>query len=64
MKFDRGFISPYFINNHKTQKVIFEKPLILISEHKITNFNQILKFLEFALQKKRPLLIIAEDIES
>lgn len=64
MKFDRGFISPYFINNQKQQKVEFEKPLILISEHKITSFNQILKFLEFAVQKKRPLLIIADDVES
>ena len=64
MKFDRGYISPYFINNQKSQKVEFEKPLILISEHKITNFNQVLKFLEAAVQKKRPLLIIADDVES
>ncbi len=64
MKFDRGFISPYFINNQKSQKIEFEKPLILISEHKVTNFNQILKFLEAAMQKKRPLLIIADDVES
>lgn len=64
MKFDRGFISPYFINNQKGQRVEFEKPLILISEHKVTNFNQILKFLEAAMQKKRPLLIIADDVES
>lgn len=64
MKFDRGFISPYFINNQKSQKVEFEKPLILISEHKVSNFNQILKFLEVAMQKKRPLLIIADDVES
>ncbi len=64
MKFDRGYISPYFINNQKAQKIQFEKPLILISEHKITNFNQILKFLQVAVQKKRPLLIIADDVES
>jgi chaperonin GroEL len=64
MKFDRGFISPYFINNQKAQKVEFEKPLILISEHKVTSMNQILKFLEAAVQKKRSLLIIADDIES
>jgi chaperonin GroEL len=64
MKFDRGYISPYFINNQKAQKVEFEKPLILISEHKVSNFNQILKFVEAAVQKKRPLLIIADDVES
>jgi len=64
MKFDRGYISPYFINNHKDQKVEFEKPLILLSEHKVSNFNQILKFIEFAVQKKRPLLIVADDVES
>ena len=64
MKFDRGYISPYFINNQKAQKVEFEKPLILISEHQVSNFNQILKFVEAAVQKKRPLLIIADDVES
>ena len=64
MKFDRGYISPYFINNQKAQRVEFEKPLILISEHKVSNFNQILKFVEAAVQKKRPLLIIADDVES
>lgn len=64
MKFDRGYISPYFVNNQKSQKVEIENPLILISEHKITSFKQILKFLEYALEKKRPLFIIADDIES
>ncbi|HRI35297.1 MAG TPA: hypothetical protein PLD02_16225 [Saprospiraceae bacterium] len=49
MKFDRGYISPYFINNQKNQKVEFEKPLILLSEHKITSFKHILKYLEYAM---------------
>ena len=64
MKFDRGFISPYFINNQKSQKVEFEKPLLLLSEHKITSFKDILKYLEYAVEKKRPLIIIADDVES
>ena len=64
MKFDRGYISPYFVNNQKTQKVEFDKPLIFISEHKVTSFKHILKFLEYAVEKKRPLLIIADDVES
>lgn len=42
----------------------FEKPLILLSEGKITSFEDILKFLEYSLEKKKPLLIIADDIES
>ena len=62
MNFDRGYISPYFVNNQKQQKCEFEKPLILIANHKITSFKQILKFVEAAVQKKKPLLIIAEDV--
>lgn len=64
MRFDRGYISPYFLTDQKTQKVSFEKPLILIAEGKISTFQQILKFVEHALEKKQPLLIIADDVES
>ena len=64
MRFDRGYISPYFLTNQKSQKVEFEHPLILIAEGKITSFQQILKFIEFAVEKKHPILIIADDIES
>ena len=64
MRFDRSYISPYFLTDQKQQKVEFDKPLILISEGKITSFEDILKFLEHALEKKRPLLIIADDIET
>lgn len=63
MKFDRGFISPYFITNTKTGKVEFERPLLLISEKKISSIQDILPSLEIASQQRRPLLIIAEDID-
>jgi len=63
MKFDRGFISPYFVTDVKSQKVEFEKPLILLSEKKISLLQDILPSLEIAAQSRRPLLIIAEDID-
>lgn len=63
MRFDRGYISPYFITDVKTQKTEFEKPLILLSEKKISLIQDILPALEAAAQSRRPLLIIAEDID-
>ncbi|KAL1206142.1 Chaperonin CPN60-like 1 [Cardamine amara subsp. amara] len=64
MKFDRGYISPYFITNTKNQKCELDDPLILIYEKKISSINAVVKVLELALKKQRPLLIVAEDIES
>eukprot|EP00268_Persea_americana_P010931 TRINITY_DN1448_c0_g1_i2.p1 TRINITY_DN1448_c0_g1~~TRINITY_DN1448_c0_g1_i2.p1 ORF type:complete len:576 (-),score=161.07 TRINITY_DN1448_c0_g1_i2:302-2029(-) len=64
MKLDRGYISPYFITNPKTQKCELEDPLILIHEKKISSINAVVKVLELALKKQRPLLIVSEDIES
>ncbi|KAJ3500191.1 hypothetical protein NLJ89_g9903 [Agrocybe chaxingu] len=63
MRFDRGFISPYFVTDVKSQKVEFEKPLILLSEKKISALQDILPTLELAAQSRRPLVIIAEDID-
>jgi len=63
MRFDRGYISPYFITDVKSQRVEFEKPLILLSEKKISLIQDILPALETASQTRRPLLIIAEDID-
>ncbi|KAF6741074.1 heat shock protein [Ephemerocybe angulata] len=63
MRFDRGFISPYFVTDVKAQKVEFEKPLILLSEKKISLLQDILPALEAAAQSRRPLLIIAEDVD-
>ncbi|KAJ0966562.1 hypothetical protein J5N97_023479 [Dioscorea zingiberensis] len=64
MKLDRGYISPYFITNQKTQKCELDDPLILIHEKKISSINAVVKILELALKKQRPLLIVAEDVES
>lgn len=63
MRFDRGFISPYFITDAKSGKVEFEKPLLLLSEKKISSIQDILPALELSNQNRRPLLIIAEDID-
>ncbi|KAJ4954987.1 hypothetical protein NE237_011770 [Protea cynaroides] len=64
MKLDRGYISPYFITNPKTQKCELEDPLILIYDKKISSINAVVKMLELALKSQRPLLIVSEDVES
>ncbi|TYI66446.1 hypothetical protein E1A91_D09G224400v1 [Gossypium mustelinum] len=64
MKLDRGYISPYFITNTKTQKCELDDPLILIHEKKVSSLNAVVKVLELALKRQRPLLIVAEDVES
>ena len=63
MRFDRGFVSPYFITDTKAQKVEFENPLILLSERKISAVQDIIPALEASTQLRRPLVIIAEDID-
>ncbi|XP_028778751.1 chaperonin CPN60-like 2, mitochondrial [Neltuma alba] len=64
MKLTRGYISPYFITDHKTQKCELEHPLILIHEKKISDMSSLVKILELAMEKHRPLLVVAEDVES
>lgn len=64
MKLDRGYISPYFITNPKNQKCELEDPIILIYEKKISSINGVVRVLELALKRQRPLLIVAEDVES
>merc|ERR1719296_392872 len=64
MKFDRGYISPYFITNAKTQEVELENPMILLVEKKVSNIQQILPLLENVVKSQSSLLIIAEDVES
>ncbi|GMH16019.1 hypothetical protein Nepgr_017860 [Nepenthes gracilis] len=64
MKLARGYISPYFVTDGKAQKCELENPLILVHEKKISNMDSLLGVLELAVQKNRPLLIVAEDVES
>ncbi|TFB05288.1 Heat shock protein 60 [Trichoderma ghanense] len=63
MRFDRGYVSPYFITDTKSAKVEFENPLILLSEKKISAVQDIIPALEASTQLRRPLVIIAEDID-
>ncbi|HXS32114.1 MAG TPA: chaperonin GroEL, partial [Steroidobacteraceae bacterium] len=63
MQFDRGYLSPYFINNQQTQVAELEKPLILLTEKKISNIREMLPLLEGVAKSGRPLLIVAEDVE-
>ena len=63
MQFDRGYLSPYFINNAQSQQVELESPQILICEKKISNIRELLPVLEQVAKGGRPLMIIAEDVE-
>ena len=63
MQFDRGYLSPYFINNQDSMSAELEEPYILIHEKKLSNLQAMLPILEAVVQSGRPLLIIAEDIE-
>jgi chaperonin GroEL len=63
MQFDRGYISPYFVTDAEKMEVVFENPLILIHDKKISSMKDLLPILEKAVQTGRPLLIIAEDVD-
>jgi chaperonin GroEL len=64
MQFDRGFLSPYFINQQHSQSVEFEKPLILLCEKKLSGIRELLPLLEAVAKSGRPLIVVAEDVES
>ena len=64
MQFDRGYISPYFVTNTEEMLVEMDKPYILIYDKKSSNLKELLPVLEPAVQSGRPLLIIAEDVDS
>ena len=64
MQFDRGYLSPYFVTNTEDMKTEYESPLILIHDKKISNTQDIIPILEKAAGAGKPLLIIAEDVDS
>ncbi len=63
MQFDRGYLSPYFINNQETGSIDLESPFILLVDKKVSNIRELLPTLEAVAKASRPLLIIAEDVE-
>ena len=64
LRFDRGYISPYFITDHKKQTVEFENPFLLLIDSKVSSVQSILHHLEFAAKQQKPIVLIAEDVES
>ncbi|MGF6382398.1 chaperonin GroL [Paraburkholderia atlantica] len=63
LQFDRGYLSPYFINNQDRQLAVLEEPFILLHDKKVSNIRDLLPVLEQVAKSGRPLLIIAEDVE-
>ena len=63
MQFDRGYLSPYFINDAQSQQVEHDNPLILLFDKKISNIRDLLPILEAVAKAGRPLIIVAEDVE-
>ncbi len=64
MQFDRGYLSPYFVTDTEKMECVMDSPLILIYDKKISNLKEFLPILEPAVQTGRPLLVIAEDLDS
>lgn len=64
LRFDRGYLSPYFITNAKEQKVELDSPYVLLVDKRLSQIQQLLPALEFVLQNQAALLIVAEDVES
>jgi len=63
MQFDRGYLSPYFINNQDTMSVELEEPYILLHDKKVSGVHDLLPILEAVAKAGKPLLIVAEDVE-
>lgn len=64
MQFDKGYVSPYMVTNRETMEAILENALVLITDQKISNINDILPILEQVIQNNKPLLIISDEIDN
>ena len=64
LRFDRGYLSPYFVTDDKKQKIEYENCYILAVQKKLSNLQEILPYLEFTYKAQKPLLIICDDVES
>lgn len=64
MQFNNGYLSPYFVTNPEKMEVVLDNPYILLVNHKVSTLQEILSMLEYVNQQGRPLLIIAEDVDS
>src|SRR6266702_859567 len=63
MQFDRGYLSPYFINQQQSQTAEFERPFILLCDKKISSIRELIPLLEAVAKAGRPLIVVAEDVE-
>jgi len=63
MQFDRGYLSPYFINQQQSQTAEFDKPFILLCDKKISSIRELIPLLEVVAKSARPLILVAEDVE-
>src|SRR5437763_1359427 len=63
MRFDKGYISPYFITDSERMETALDEPYLLVVEHKISNLNDLLPIMEKVMQSGKPLVILAEDVE-
>jgi chaperonin GroEL len=64
MQFDRGFLSPYFVTDPEKVEAVLEEPLILLHEKRISTMRDLLPLLEEVAKAGKPLLVVAEDVES
>jgi len=64
MQFDRGFLSPYFVTNPEKMEAVLEEPVILLHEKRISTMHDLLPLLEQVAKEAKPLLVVAEDVES